>query len=93
MFEGISPLHLLVVLIIALVVLGPGKLPEVGAALGQGIREFRKATTDIREATRLDPPTPGPSDAALAPSIGTSAVTAGSERASDPEPIEPKSTG
>jgi sec-independent protein translocase protein TatA len=31
--------------VIALVVFGPGKLPEVGKALGKGIQEFRKATT------------------------------------------------
>ncbi len=36
---------LLIILIIALIVIGPGKLPEVGAALGRGIREFRHATT------------------------------------------------
>jgi sec-independent protein translocase protein TatA len=46
MFEGITPLHLVVVLLIALIVLGPGKLPEVGAALGKSIREFRRAATD-----------------------------------------------
>jgi sec-independent protein translocase protein TatA len=35
---------LIIILIIALVVLGPGRLPEVGEALGRGIREFRRAT-------------------------------------------------
>ena len=35
---------LLIILIIALIVIGPGKLPEVGAALGRGLREFRRAT-------------------------------------------------
>jgi TatA/E family protein of Tat protein translocase len=52
--EGLSPLHLVIVLVIAVLVLGPGKLPEVGAALGKSIREFRKATTEISESVRLE---------------------------------------
>jgi sec-independent protein translocase protein TatA len=51
---GLTPAHLILVLVVALFVLGPGKLPEVGAALGKSIREFRKATTDIHEATGFD---------------------------------------
>lgn len=38
---GIGPLELVVVLIIALVVFGPKRLPELGRSLGNGIREFR----------------------------------------------------
>ncbi len=42
MFEGLfQPTHLLVILGIALLVLGPKKLPELGKGLGKGIREFR----------------------------------------------------
>jgi sec-independent protein translocase protein TatA len=42
MFSGLeSPTHLLVVLIIAVLVLGPKKLPEVGRSLGSGIRQFK----------------------------------------------------
>ena len=47
--------ELILILIIALVVLGPGKLPEVGSALGRSIREFRKAATDVKEATSIEP--------------------------------------
>jgi len=39
--------ELAVILVIALVVFGPGKLPEVGKALGKGIREFKKATNEV----------------------------------------------
>jgi len=52
--DGITPLHLVLVLIIALIVIGPGKLPEVGSALGKTIREFRKASTDVQDAVRFD---------------------------------------
>ena len=42
MFSGLeSPMHLLVVLIVAVLVLGPKKLPEVGRSLGSGIRQFK----------------------------------------------------
>ena len=38
-------MELIIVLVIALLILGPGKLPEVGSAFGKTIREFRKAST------------------------------------------------
>lgn len=50
-----GPTELIILLVIALVVLGPGKLPEVGSALGRSIREFRKAATDVKEATSIEP--------------------------------------
>jgi TatA/E family protein of Tat protein translocase len=46
--------ELIIILIIALIVIGPGKLPEVGQALGKSIREFRKAATDVKDSTSLD---------------------------------------
>jgi len=49
----IQPTHLLFILVIALLVLGPKRLPEVGRSLGRGIRDFRDAvsshTADARE--------------------------------------------
>lgn len=42
MFTGIlQPSHLIILLVIALVFLGPKRIPEAGRALGQGLREFR----------------------------------------------------
>ena len=52
---NIGPFELLLVLILALLILGPGKLPEVGNALGKTIREFRKASSDVEEAVRVEP--------------------------------------
>ena len=47
MFEGLfSPMHLVLILAIALIIFGPGKLPDLGEALGRSIREFRKAVTE-----------------------------------------------
>jgi TatA/E family protein of Tat protein translocase len=65
---GIGPGELVIVLIIALIVVGPGKLPDVGSALGKSIREFRKASADVVEATSLDvTKTPAPAAPAPAP--------------------------
>lgn len=82
--EGLSPLHLIIVLVIAVLVLGPGKLPEVGAALGKTIREFRKATTDVQDAVRLDPP-----PAAL-PASAPAASPAATPPATPPTTAEPR---
>ena len=52
---GLSPVHLIIILVIALVILGPGKLPETGAAIGKAIREFRHATADPIEPVPVAP--------------------------------------
>lgn len=57
MFVGaLEPPHLILVLVIVLVVFGPGKLPQLGKSLGDGIREFRRATDHAaREAPAQKP--------------------------------------
>jgi sec-independent protein translocase protein TatA len=40
---GLGFTELIVILVVALIVFGPGRLPEIGGALGRGIRDFRKA--------------------------------------------------
>jgi sec-independent protein translocase protein TatA len=42
--------EVIIVLVVILIIWGPGKLPDMGAALGKGIREFRKATADVRDS-------------------------------------------
>lgn len=49
---GIGVPELLVILVVALVVLGPKRLPEVAKALGKGLAEFRRATSDLTEELR-----------------------------------------
>jgi sec-independent protein translocase protein TatB len=49
---GIGPSELLVIMVIALLVLGPKRLPELARSLGRAFAEFRKATADI--TTELD---------------------------------------
>ena len=59
---SIGPVELIIVLVIALIILGPSRLPDVGSALGKSIREFRRAATDVQDATSLDT-TPKPVNA------------------------------
>ena len=51
---GIGMTELIVILVIALLVIGPKKLPDVARSLGKGLREFRKATTDLKEEFQVD---------------------------------------
>src|SRR5207249_8054693 len=49
---GIGMLELLLILVLALIVLGPKKLPELARALGKGMAEFRRATDELKEEFR-----------------------------------------
>lgn len=52
---ALTPTHLILILIIALIIIGPGRLPEVGAALGKSIKEFKKASGDIVDGVTAAP--------------------------------------
>jgi len=51
---GISMPELLIVAVIALIVIGPSKLPDLAKAIGRGLAEFRKATQEIKDSLDLD---------------------------------------
>jgi sec-independent protein translocase protein TatA len=71
---ALSPVHLVIILAIALLVIGPGKLPETGAALGRAIRDFRQAVDGSHDAA---------APASTAP-VGPSTVTASTAPAGPP---------
>jgi sec-independent protein translocase protein TatA len=48
-FNGIGPMELVIVLVIALLVLGPKRLPEVGRSIGRGMREFKESISSSRD--------------------------------------------
>ena len=74
---NVGPLELAIVLIVALVVLGPKRLPEVGRSLGNGIREFKDSIQNGSDHDQVvehdpvldveDPPEPVTTAAATAP--------------------------
>jgi len=53
---GISIPEVLLILAIALIVLGPKKLPDLAKSLGRGIAEFKKATNDLKNTINIDDP-------------------------------------
>ena len=50
----LQPTHLLFVLVVALLVLGPKRLPEVGRSLGKGLRDFRSALSGEEQAPQAE---------------------------------------
>ncbi len=62
-----NPVHLLFILVVALLVFGPKRLPSIGRSLGAGIREFRDSFSGEQETRSSKPParqagTPSDSD-------------------------------
>jgi Tat protein translocase TatB subunit len=51
---NIGPQELLLILIVALVVVGPQRLPELGRTIGRTLREFRKIQDDVKDTIRFD---------------------------------------
>lgn len=51
---GIGMPELIVILIVALIIIGPKKLPDLAKSLGKGLAEFRRATDDVKDAFKVD---------------------------------------
>lgn len=51
---GIGSTELLVILVVALIVLGPAKLPEIARSLGKALGEFRRVSTDVRRTIEME---------------------------------------
>jgi len=71
---NIGPGELILLLIIALVVLGPARLPDVAQSLGKSLREFRKAASDISDAGKVDAPAEPTTSQMAAPTPPPAAV-------------------
>jgi sec-independent protein translocase protein TatA len=72
---NIGPTELIVILIVALIVFGPKRLPEIGRTIGRSLQEFRRASNDLREELERDlddqpPAGPKPSATATEPLPG-----------------------
>jgi sec-independent protein translocase protein TatA len=86
---NVGPLELVVVLIIALVVLGPKRLPEVGRSLGNGIREFKESLTmDHSDDDHLDVEDIEEPPKALATTAATAPAAPPAEEAAAAEPAD-----
>jgi sec-independent protein translocase protein TatA len=67
----VQPTHLLLILVVALVVLGPKRLPEAGRSLGRGLRDFRSGLQGVQDEARgmfndvLEAPSEPPANSAV----------------------------
>ena len=84
---GMSGTEMIIILVLALLLFGPNRLPEIAQMMGKGIREFNKATNDIRttvesefnklaeiEPEKPKPAAPGPNVVELKPPVGVVAA-------------------
>ncbi len=82
---ALQPGHLIVILVIVLLIFGPGKLPELGKAMGDGLRELKKATGGDEHkddalaaaSTTATAVTPPPAPAAPAPTTSSTVTPIG----------------
>jgi len=99
MLGNIGPLEIVVVLIIALIVFGPKRLPELGNSLGKGIREFKDSVTgdhdddeDVKTIAATNAAaTPVPPPEATATPVEQPAATP-VEKPAEPEAVSDKNT-
>jgi sec-independent protein translocase protein TatA len=55
MFSGLfQPMHLIVILVIVMIIWGPGKLPEIGEGLAKSIKAFKKTMNDTPSSTPIE---------------------------------------
>ena len=83
---NIGPLELGIVLVIALIILGPKKLPDMGRSLGRGMREFKSAVTGDHdnETDRID----DGDDADAKPALTTAEADSADAEVVDAQPAE-----
>jgi sec-independent protein translocase protein TatB len=69
---GLGFTEILVILVVALLVFGPDRLPELARNLGRGLAEFRRASSDLRRSVMeaAEEPKRPPAPAALPPLVG-----------------------
>ena len=76
---GLQPIHLVVIAVVALLIFGPRRLPEVGRGIGKAISEFRKGAQEMTESFREEvakPVEPGSTPTDSVPTSGQPTATA-----------------
>ena len=56
MFSGLfQPMHLIIILVIVVIIFGPGKLPEIGSGLAKGIKSFKSGMNELKDEVNPTP--------------------------------------
>jgi sec-independent protein translocase protein TatA len=83
---GLGPMELMIILVIVLVLFGARRVPEIGASIGKGIREFKRNISDVGKEVRNEiDDSPRAADRLSAPTPDTMRT-----RDADAERVEPK---
>jgi len=81
------PLWIAAILVVVLIIFGPGRLPELGSAAGKAMREFRKATSELTDSisTASSTPAAAPPANPNPPAASTTATTSdGATKSTEP---------
>jgi TatA/E family protein of Tat protein translocase len=83
MFGSIGGPELILIFVVALLIFGPRKLPELGKVIGKGLAEFRKASTDLRQTLETEiarsEPTISHAPASTEPAASAPAMAGGTD--------------
>jgi sec-independent protein translocase protein TatA len=84
---NIGPQELLIILVIALIVVGPQRLPALGRSIGRGLRELRKAQDEVKRTIQVNLDDEPPNGSSTTPAAARAAATAPPDGpATDPKP-------
>ena len=87
---NIGPQELLIVLVLALIVVGPQRLPELSKQIGKGLREFRKVQDDVKGMVKFDLDDTSEPPARRTTSPAATATPPGPHRTARPAPTDPR---
>ncbi len=102
-FLGMGPMELVLIMVLALIVFGPGKLPEIAGQVGRMVRDFRNATSDMSsefnkaftlESQESSSPPPAPAQPSLPSTVASnepSTATTDPSESNDQPRIAPPS--
>jgi sec-independent protein translocase protein TatA len=80
---GIQPIHIVIIIVIAFLLFGANKLPELGRSLGKTLSEFRKGTKEATEGFKEEINKPIQDPAAAAPATGDQVKSTGNSKVPD----------
>ena len=90
---NIGPQELLIILVIALIVVGPQRLPALGRSIGRGLRELRKAQDEVKRTIQVNLDDEPPNGSSGSPAAARAAATGSPDGpATDPKPAPPDPT-
>ena len=89
---NIGPQELFIILVIALLVVGPQRLPALGRSIGRGLRELRKAQDEVKRTIQVNLDDEPPNGSSATPAPARRASGSADRRSTDPKPVAPDPT-